>query len=81
MLYFLVQQGIIEKYGLALQASGFFAGYDININSGIANSVASQALQFVASLMPNTVDYFNEVSIEVKKELVRIWIITSFDLC
>ncbi len=52
-------QGIIEKYGLALQSSGFFAGYDININSGIANSVSSQALKFVASLMPNTVAYFD----------------------
>ena len=51
-------QGIIEKYGLALQSSGFFAGYDININAGIANSVSSQALKFVASLMPNTVAYF-----------------------
>ncbi|XP_045123660.1 uncharacterized protein LOC123511596 isoform X2 [Portunus trituberculatus] len=57
-------QGIIEKYGLALQSSGFFAGYDININAGIANSVSSQALKFVASLMPNTVAYFDEEKVE-----------------
>lgn len=58
-------QGIIEKYGLALQSSGFFAGYDININAGIANSVATQALQFVASMMPNNVAYFDSVSVYV----------------
>ncbi|KAK4296820.1 hypothetical protein Pmani_030713 [Petrolisthes manimaculis] len=53
-------QGIVEKYGLTLQASGFFSGYDININAGIANSVASIALKFVASMMPNSVDYYDD---------------------
>nr|XP_045625957.1 uncharacterized protein LOC123775117 isoform X1 [Procambarus clarkii] len=53
-------QGILEKYGLAMQTSGFFSGYDININAGIANSVATIALNFVASMLPNTVAYYNE---------------------
>ncbi|KAF2367927.1 hypothetical protein FHG87_001306 [Trinorchestia longiramus] len=51
-------QGIVEKYGLSPQASGFFTGYDININAGIANSVGSAALAFVMSMMPNTVEYY-----------------------
>lgn len=54
----------MEKYGLTLQSSGFFSGYDININAGIANSVSSIALKFVASMMPNLVEYFEDVSDE-----------------
>lgn len=57
-------QGIVEKYGLTLQTSGFFSGYDININAGIANSVAGAALKFVASMMPNNIAYFAEVCVE-----------------
>ncbi|XP_042860058.1 uncharacterized protein LOC122245949 isoform X3 [Penaeus japonicus] len=53
-------QGIVEKYGLTLQTSGFFSGYDININAGIANSVAGAGLKFVASMMPNNIAYFSE---------------------
>ena len=56
------QQDKIEKYGLALQSLGFLAGYDININAGIANSFAAETLKFVASLMPNTVAYCDDVS-------------------
>ncbi|XP_066966367.1 uncharacterized protein [Macrobrachium rosenbergii] len=52
-------QGIVEKYGLALQSSGFFPGYDININAGIANAVAGAGLKFVASMMPNNIAYFD----------------------
>ncbi|KAK8375307.1 hypothetical protein O3P69_012641, partial [Scylla paramamosain] len=71
-------EGIIEKYGLALQSSGFFAGYDININAGIANSVSSQALKFVASLMPNTVAYFDEE--KVKERPITDTFYAPFDL-
>ncbi|KAK8373008.1 hypothetical protein O3P69_016257, partial [Scylla paramamosain] len=71
-------QGIIEKYGLALQSSGFFAGYDININAGIANSVSSQALKFVASLLPNTVAYFDEE--KVKERPITDTFYAPFDL-
>ncbi|CAG0882057.1 unnamed protein product [Darwinula stevensoni] len=44
-------QDLMAQYGLEPQSSGFFTGYDININPGVANSVASAALKFVASLM------------------------------
>nr|CAH0106290.1 unnamed protein product [Daphnia galeata] len=45
-------QTIMEKYGLEPESSGYFTGYDININPGVANSVAASALRFVASLLP-----------------------------
>uniref|UniRef100_A0A6A7FZ72 Peroxidasin-like protein n=1 Tax=Hirondellea gigas TaxID=1518452 RepID=A0A6A7FZ72_9CRUS len=51
-------QGIVEKYGLNPQPSGFFTGYDININAGVANSVGSATLAFVMSMTPNIVNYF-----------------------
>ncbi|KAK8375302.1 hypothetical protein O3P69_012636, partial [Scylla paramamosain] len=57
---------------------GSFAGYDININAGIANSVSSQALKFVASLMPNTVAYFDEE--KVKERPITDTFYAPFDL-
>lgn len=51
-------QGIVEKYGLEPQPSGFFTGYDININAGVANAVGSAALAFVMSMMPNSIEYY-----------------------
>lgn len=63
-------QGIVEKYGLALQTSGFFSGYDININAGIANSVSSSALNFVASMIPNVVTYYETVSHQLDTSVI-----------
>ncbi|XP_047106680.1 uncharacterized protein LOC124775853 [Schistocerca piceifrons] len=53
-------QDIMDKYGLRTQASGHFTGYDINLNAGIANSVAAAAMWFIASLMPKTMKLFDE---------------------
>ena len=55
-------QDTMDRYGLQPQASGHFTGYDINLNAGIANSVAAAALWFVASLAPKTIILFDNVS-------------------
>ncbi|XP_071514131.1 uncharacterized protein [Panulirus ornatus] len=72
-------QGIVEKYGLSLQSSGFFSGYDININAGIANSVAGVALRFVASMMPNTVAYYDNGR-KIKERPITDTFYAPFDL-
>jgi hypothetical protein len=35
------------------------AGYDIDTNAGTANSVATSAMRFVASLMPSKFSYYD----------------------
>jgi len=55
-------QNRMDQYGLQPQTSGHFTGYDINVNPGIANSVAAAALWFVASLIPKSLTIFDTVS-------------------
>ena len=57
-------QGIISKYGLEAEKAGYFTGYDINIDPGVANSVATAALRFVASMMGSSLALRNGVSLE-----------------
>ena len=40
---------------------GYFAGYDINTNPGAANSFATAAFQFITSLLPGSIQYFDQV--------------------
>ncbi|KAG7159967.1 Chorion peroxidase-like 3 [Homarus americanus] len=72
-------QGILEKYGLSLQTSGFFSGYDININAGVANSVSGVALKFVASLMPDSVAYYDDGR-KIKERPITETFYAPFDL-
>ncbi|XP_063223065.1 uncharacterized protein LOC134531301 [Bacillus rossius redtenbacheri] len=58
-------QMTMDQYGLRPQASGFFTGYDIDANPGVANSVAAAALWFVASLMPKTLFSFDRAGRKV----------------
>ncbi|RXG73264.1 Chorion peroxidase [Armadillidium vulgare] len=72
-------QGIVEKYGLSPQQSGFFTGYDININAGIANSVATAALHFVASMITNTVEYYSK-GVKTGEKPITEMFYSPFDL-
>ena len=40
---------------------GYFAGYDINTNPGTANSFSTAAFQFITSLLPGSIQYFDQV--------------------
>jgi hypothetical protein len=41
---------------------GYFAGYDINTNPGTANSFSTAAFQFITSLLPGSIQYFDQVT-------------------
>ena len=45
-----------------MEKAGYFTGYDINIDPGVANSVATAALRFVASMMGSSIALRNGVS-------------------
>ncbi len=40
---------------------GYFSGYDINTNPGTANSFSTAAFQFITSLLPGSIQYFDQV--------------------
>jgi len=50
----------MDQYGLTLESSGHYNGYDINMNPGTANSVAAAALQFVSSLLPHSLSVVDD---------------------
>lgn len=52
----------MAAHSLSLESDGYFQGYKINENPGIANSVASAALHFSVSLMPTMLKYYDSVS-------------------
>ncbi|GAB6023237.1 hypothetical protein CHUAL_008055 [Chamberlinius hualienensis] len=45
---------IMDRYGLKLKASHHYSGYDINVNPGLSNAVATAALKFFYSLTPSS---------------------------
>lgn len=51
---------IVSKYGLEAEKAGYFTGYDINIDPGVANSVAVAALRFVTSMIGATISLMNK---------------------
>ena len=54
-------ESIVSQYGLKPQTSGFYKGYDINVNTGIFNAVAAAAIWFFTSLMPKTMAFYDTV--------------------
>ncbi|XP_013777552.2 uncharacterized protein LOC106462198, partial [Limulus polyphemus] len=56
----LLGQELIDKYDLQPQASGYYTGYDININPGISNAVGTAVLSFLYSMMPSKFDRYSK---------------------
>ncbi|XP_071043918.1 uncharacterized protein [Parasteatoda tepidariorum] len=52
-------QDIIDKFDLQPQGSGHYTGYDININPGISNAVASAVFSFLFSMMPSHFELYS----------------------
>ncbi|CAG7820997.1 unnamed protein product [Allacma fusca] len=61
-------QSVVAEYDLEPQTSGFFTGYDINVNPGILNSVASAVVWFFASLVSHTMAFYDEEGRKVGEE-------------
>jgi hypothetical protein len=75
----------MDQYGLQPQASGHFTGYDINLNAGIANSVAAAALWFVASLIPKSLTVSDNVSLFLQASAdlppgKLLWLLTTINI-
>lgn len=51
----------MKAYSLELEPESYFTGYDMNLNPGVANSVANAALYFFISLVPKSLKVFDEV--------------------
>lgn len=51
----------MDDFGLRPMTSGFYSGYDIDLNPSVANAVATAALWFTASLMPRNMAEYDKV--------------------
>ncbi|CAH1398171.1 unnamed protein product [Nezara viridula] len=58
----------MAAHSLSLDTDGYFQGYKINENPGIANSVASAALHFSVSLMPTMLKYYDSEGNEIGED-------------
>ncbi|XP_054709398.1 uncharacterized protein LOC129219104 [Uloborus diversus] len=53
-------QDITDKYDLQPQGSGHYTGYDINMNAGLSNAVATAVFPFLFSMMPSHFDLYSK---------------------
>lgn len=58
----------MDQYGLNLETSGHYNGYDINLNPGTANVVAAAALHFVSSLLPRSISIVDRAGRETGRQ-------------
>lgn len=42
------------------QGSGYYTGYDININSGVSNAIATAVFPFLFSMMPSHFELYSK---------------------
>lgn len=52
-------QEVMDEYGLSLERSGFYTGYDIDVNPGVDNSVAASVYPFLYSMMPSRFERYS----------------------
>lgn len=50
---------VIDKYDLRLLKQGFYSGYDIDVNPGVDNAVASTVGAFMYSMMPSKLERYS----------------------
>lgn len=55
----LLGEEVIDEYGLRLERSGYYNQYDIDINPGIDNSVATSVFPFLYSMMPSKLERYS----------------------
>ncbi|XP_023215778.1 uncharacterized protein LOC111618468 [Centruroides sculpturatus] len=53
-------QNIMDKYDLQTHSSGYYTGYDININPGISNVIGASVFGFLFSMMPSKFDLYTK---------------------
>ncbi|XP_064466102.1 uncharacterized protein LOC135377535 [Ornithodoros turicata] len=53
-------QGTIDAFDLRPQSSGYYSGYDINIDAGVSNAVATSVFGFLFSMMPGHFDLYTQ---------------------
>ena len=55
----LLGEEVIDEYGLRLESSNFYTEYDIDINPGVDNAVASSVFPFLYSMMPAKLERYS----------------------
>ncbi|XP_034244219.1 uncharacterized protein LOC117646942 [Thrips palmi] len=63
----LLGQTALDDYGLRPMKSGFYSGYDIDLNPSVANVVAAAALWYSATLMPRSMTEYDKSGGKVRE--------------
>src|SRR5204863_983640 len=55
----LLGEEVIDEYGLRLEKSNLYNGYDIDINPGVDNAVATSVFPLLYSMMPSRLERYS----------------------